>query len=75
MSILSKFYTTYISKVPSNKLKPPRPNFFDPRTNKEDGIFLKRTILLAEKATLVAELGNEEIQRSPLSSNFFVEAV
>lgn len=72
MTMASKFYSTYIAKVPSNKMKPPPPNFFNPRTNQEYAAFLQRTLRLAESATVVAELSGEEVQRSPLNTNFFL---
>jgi len=72
MAIASKFFTSYISKVPSNRMKPPPPNFFDPRKDKKYAAFLARTIQLAENATLIADLRGEEVQRSPLNAHFFV---
>lgn len=72
LSISSKFYNTYISGVPSNRMKPPPPNFFDPRTNKDYAAFLKRTVAIAESAVLIQELREDEVQRSPLNTNFFM---
>ncbi len=72
LSIASKFHTTYISGVPSNRMKPPPPNFFDPRTNKDYAAFLKRTVAVAESAVLIEELREDEVQRSPLHTNFFM---
>ena len=72
MTIASKFFTSYISKVPSNRMKPPPPNFFDPRSDKKYAAFLARTIRLAESATLLVDLRGDEVQRSPLCTHFFV---
>ncbi len=72
MELVRKFYTQYISRVPSNKRKPPPPNFFNPRSDPYYADFLQRTIALAESATLIAELGNPEIQRSPHNDAFFL---
>lgn len=72
MTIASKFFTSYISNAPSNRMKPPPPNFFDPRKDKKYAAFLARTIQLAEGSKLIADLRGEEVQRSPLNTNFFV---
>ncbi len=72
LSVSSKFYSTYISGVPSNRMKPPPPNFFDPRTNKDYASFLKRTVAIAESAVLIQELREDEVQRSPWNTNFFL---
>ena len=53
-------------------MKPPPPNFFDPRSNKDYAAFLKRTVAIAESAVLIQELREDEVQRSPLNTNFFM---
>ena len=83
LSISSKFYSTYISGVPSNRMKPPPPNFFDPRTNKDYAAFLKRTVAIAESAVLIQaiaesavliqELREYEVQRSPFNLIFLAK--
>lgn len=72
MKILRRFYSTYLSNKPSNKLKPPSPNFFHPNIDTEYLKFLQDTIKLAnEGTTLIAKLNKDEIQRSSMNSNFF----
>lgn len=72
MSFVRKFYCDFIAKIPANKQKPPPPNFYNPRVNKKYAEFLQRTIGIAVSATLVVELKDEQIQRSPHNTEFFV---
>ena len=78
-----QFYVNYVtrkgaaasSKKPvrpsssSNKMKPPAPNFVQPRGSYLD--FLQRTKQLAQQAELLADLDASSIQRSDVSSSFF----
>jgi hypothetical protein len=72
LDLVKEFYTRYISSVPSNKRKPPPPNFFDPRKNRAYAVFLQRTVALAEGAELVTELRGDDIQRSSHPAEFFL---
>eukprot|EP01031_Cornospumella_fuschlensis_P031106 gene31106-37593_t len=78
-----QFYVNYVtrkgaaasSKKPvrpsssSNKMKPPAPNFVQPRGSYL--AFLQRTKQLAQQAELLADLDASSIQRSDVSSSFF----
>ncbi len=68
---IEEFYVKYIQSVPSNKRKPPIENFFHPSQNKAYARFLQDSKTLAASAELVIELKHDEIQRSPLNSNYF----
>ena len=76
LGILRCFYSKYIAKVPSNKMKPPPPNFFDSSKGSCPGhdynAFLKQTYVLACRASLLIELGNNSVQRSPVNGDFFL---
>ena len=74
MKILRRFYSTYLSNKPSNKLKPPPPNFLHPNIDSNYHRFLQDTIRLAnEGTTLIARLNKTDIQRSPMNTNFFIK--
>ena len=73
IKILRRFYSTHLSNKPSNKLKPPIPNFFHPHIDNEYHKFLQDTIRIATEGTkLIAKLNNSEIQRSSLNEKFFI---
>lgn len=76
----SEFYTRYITSVPSNAMKPPPPRFLTPRSSILDGSqtlayanFLQRTQLLASNAKLLALLADNQVQRSHLNAEFFLD--
>ena len=72
LELLKLFYTRFVSGVPSNKRKPPPPNFFDSRASPQYASFLRRTAELAADAQLLTELPEEVVQRSPYNTHFFL---
>lgn len=72
LNFIREFYMRYISSVPSNKRKPPPPNFFNPRTSQPFALLLRRTVELAESAELLTEIRGEEVQRSAANAVFFL---
>ncbi|KAJ1409055.1 hypothetical protein B484DRAFT_195534 [Ochromonadaceae sp. CCMP2298] len=71
LHLLRQFNRTYLTADPTQQLCPP-PNFLNPRSDALYRAFLDRTRALAACSRLLAELGAEEIQRSPHSADFFV---
>ena len=71
LEYIKLFYTTYISHVPSNKRKPPQPNFFH-TNNKKYLEFLNYTKEINKNTILIKELNNNEIQRNPYNTEFFI---
>lgn len=69
---MEKFYKGFISEIPSNKMKPPPVNFFNPKNTNGYEKLLKKTVFLAENAKLVKKLNSREIQRNELNSEFFL---
>jgi hypothetical protein len=58
---------------PSNRMKPPPPNFFQPKGNSRYKSFLQKTIDLSNSAVLLEELDEGRLQRSPINSNLFYD--
>lgn len=72
MGFTRKFYCDHIGKLPTNRQKPPLPNFYNPRVNKKYAEFLQRTTEVAASASIIVELGEDEVQRSPYNTEFFL---
>jgi hypothetical protein len=72
LRFVSEFFVKYIKSVPSNKMKAPPINHFNPNTNKAYYKFLQDTIDIAQSAELVAALNSEQIQRSSSNDQYFV---
>jgi hypothetical protein len=66
-----KEYYQIHQKQPSNRLRPPEPNFLQPQGNERYAAFLKKTIEVAKSAILIEEYDASMIQRSPFNLNFF----
>eukprot|EP01040_Poterioochromonas_malhamensis_P014732 gene14732-16352_t len=83
LRLVEDFYSRYIRNVPSNRLKPPEPNFYQLKggavtggagvTGKMYRNFLLHTQRIAQSARLVRELTADEVQRSPDNAQFFLD--
>lgn len=72
MRWVSRYYSQYNHRGGKRQSPPPH-NFFQPQGNKDYKLFLQWTQRIAASATLIATLDSDEVQRSPLNGDFFLD--